>query len=808
MNGRPPRQSMSERIAQLNLKDVGSTKGQRKPRSTSEEGQGGISPFAGGKAFPANMDTDTMTLAAGTVTAMLAANGVGGDAKSSETALQKALDWLAEQPEDAAELAALLSEAAPKLGFNAQKSKIPGISRAATSRKSLELLHADMSLMQRLQAARPMLVGPGDINWHSLITVFSSEMLKFEEEQRILEEAANAALEEAAKALERPHTPPSRRGSGNLEQLSSPRGDLVEINTNLVLFCFFKPAQDFPSQERCLILKFLHTRLLTQSEQFANELTRHLDICAPNCRILRQKGSTASEWKECHAVALLIGKRGAEMADQMQRSACMLVMEYVPGSALFAVHGPFQAEKLEQTAADLGRLFLLDMLLGNADRFPCEALGWRGNPHNIMYSNYGPLQGRLVAIDATVQRRPPGGLVSAEDAACNRLTELALNDVEVAKAVLKEAVSGSRFAVEAVEQSDVAHITFQKAMRAGLQGTMRVKGLLEMMFEVLSDWIDAFIEDIEEVEASETGSTTPKGSLSPRDGRGPPHRRSSTSPSTTQKIRSINREAQRNDMIKQRLDHWKADMREKGEELRAAVEEWQTKRAVPEPRLTTGFLDGIQPIVDSYELKVRLEHMLQRLRSLQDAAATSRPTQLLPHLYVSGAVEASSLHVLRHLGITHILNATEDLLQPDEAQGFVCRRYPLKDVEEQEIIPFFSQATDFIHEAQQSGGKLLLHCHEGKSRSITLALAYLMQTKDWTLKEALEFVTQHRPCASPNAGFMTQLLKLEQKLHGKKTVKVKRTKPDPRVCSICHEVVGVSAASLSVHVKKQHPDHT
>ena len=40
---------------------------------------------------------------------------------------------------------------------------------------------------------------------------------------------------------------------------------------------------------------------------------------------------------------------------------------------------------------------------------------------------------------------------------------------------------------------------FAQAMRAGLQGTMRVKGLLEMMFEVLSDWIDAFIEDIEEV---------------------------------------------------------------------------------------------------------------------------------------------------------------------------------------------------------------------------------------------------------------------------------------------------------------------
>ena len=73
--------------------------------------------------------------------------------------LQKALEWLAEQPEDASELAALLSEAVPKLGFHTQKSRLPGISRAATSKQSLELLHADMSLLQRLKAARPMLVG-------------------------------------------------------------------------------------------------------------------------------------------------------------------------------------------------------------------------------------------------------------------------------------------------------------------------------------------------------------------------------------------------------------------------------------------------------------------------------------------------------------------------------------------------------------------------------------------------------------------------------------------------------------------------
>lgn len=47
-------------------------------------------------------------------------------------------------------------------------------------------------------------------------------------------------------------------------------------------------------------------------------------------------------------------------------------------------------------------------------------------------------------------------------------------------------------------------------------------------------------------------------------------------------------------------------------------------------------------------MQVRLEHMLQRLRALQDAAATARPTRLLPHLWVAGAVEANR-HDQHHL---------------------------------------------------------------------------------------------------------------------------------------------------------------
>lgn len=54
------------------------------------------------------------------------------------------------------------------------------------------------------------------------------------------------------------------------------------------------------------------------------------------------------------------------------------------------------------------RLYLLDWLLGNADRLACQPLNWRGNPENLRFCTRGPLAGRMVAIDAVVQRRPPG----------------------------------------------------------------------------------------------------------------------------------------------------------------------------------------------------------------------------------------------------------------------------------------------------------------------------------------------------------------------------------------------------------------
>lgn len=48
------------------------------------------------------------------------------------------------------------------------------------------------------------------------------------------------------------------------------------------------PASSEHAPERVVIVKVHQARLASQSEQFANELTQHLGICAPACRILRR----------------------------------------------------------------------------------------------------------------------------------------------------------------------------------------------------------------------------------------------------------------------------------------------------------------------------------------------------------------------------------------------------------------------------------------------------------------------------------------------------------------------------------------
>lgn len=45
-----------------------------------------------------------------------------------------------------------------------------------------------------------------------------------------------------------------------------------------------------------------------------------------------------------------------------------------------------------------------------------------------------------------------------------------------------------------------------------------------------------------------------------------------------------------------------------------------------------------------------------------------------------------------------------------------------------------------LQDAHARGDGVLVHCSEGRSRSVTLVLAYLMTVKRWPLKQAFDHV--------------------------------------------------------------------
>ncbi|XP_034398565.1 dual specificity protein phosphatase 2 [Cyclopterus lumpus] len=136
------------------------------------------------------------------------------------------------------------------------------------------------------------------------------------------------------------------------------------------------------------------------------------------------------------------------------------------------------------------------------------------------------------------------------------------------------------------------------------------------------------------------------------------------------------------------------------------------------------------------------------------------PVELLPFLFLGSAVHSSRRETLAAAGITAVLNVSSTC--PNFYEGdFQYLRLTVEDSLAADIRACFSTAIAFIDSVKQSGGRVLVHCQAGISRSATICLAYLMHTQRVKLDEAFDFVKRRRQVISPNLAFMGQLLQFE-----------------------------------------------
>ncbi|XP_061339869.1 dual specificity protein phosphatase PHS1-like [Gastrolobium bilobum] len=470
----------------------------------------------------------------------------------------------------------------------------------------------------------------------------------------------------------------------------------------------------------------------------------------------------------------------------------------------------------------------------------------------------------IVAIDSGVPRRPPAGKRANDQINYPKLVELLLNSSEFSSNLLHD-ITGGRLGCPPPEDintttglhaGDVTSVVheFRSGFRAALRDLQgfhiflltlhqKLDNLLRSFMNIMSkisleesEKEDAVVPDSpslaatgscpsptskerfsndnhQDVSDSESQRTAPRASSSSgnRDccdsasvSRENWHGKFSKGsrepllgPRLTAKLRDFHKYAKVDTESNKELEQWNEMLKNEAIKL------------CQENNFNTGFFEGSDnnTVVDAYELKVRLEHILERIVLISEAANTERPSAVTNSLFIGGALAARSVYTLQHLGITHILClCTNEIGQSDSQfpDQFTYKNFSVCDNEDSNISSIFEEACDFIGYVEQTGQRVLVHCFEGRSRSATLVLAYLMLRKNFTLLEAWNALKRVHRRAQPNDGFAKILLELDQKLHGKVSMEWQQRKPMMKICPICGKNAGLSSSSLKLHLQKSH----
>ncbi|XP_078439406.1 dual specificity protein phosphatase family protein isoform X2 [Wolffia australiana] len=654
----------------------------------------------------------------------------------------------------------------------------------------------------------------------------------------------------------------------NSEQTEDDMNRALEVTVNsggVVFFALFGS----PSRESAAVMKIASSRMATQSERLGYELAKLLGVCTPQARIIH---SSSPEWQEIKTAAekarrLASDDAGeitcSELLEALELSRCLLLMNYVHGSSLLeSTSGFCSLEAAEQTAAALGRVLLLDLVIRNEDRLPCRHLGWRGNPSNLLHAHMelslvdrnGELEGekssmdiKVMAIDSSVPRRPPAGKRLKDQADYPKLVELLLNSAEFSSNLLHE-ISRGRLGLPSSEEAassgdsslssstwsvtDAAAIVngFRGGFRAALRDLQGFHLFLLTLNQKLDSQLRSFLNLIcrssgeaekEEVGALDShihGDTIGKISelcmqrATPRLS-SPGGRAGFESPSPLSRCFRDNGE-NRSLRLTMKLRDFSKLSKSDGE-LNIEMEQWnenfrnEVLRLCQDNHFNSGFFDGGDSsfAIDAYELKVRLEHILERIALITDAANTEKPSWVTAGMFIGGALAARSTNTLHYLGISHILCLCANEIGQSDSQfpdQFQYKNFSISDDDDEDISGLFEEAFEFIDAVERWGGKVLVHCFEGRSRSATVVLAYLMQRKKLKLVEAWNLLKKAHSRAQPNDGFARVLVDMEKKLHGAVSMQWQHRRPTIKVCPICGKNAGLSSSSLKLHLQKSH----
>lgn len=140
-------------------------------------------------------------------------------------------------------------------------------------------------------------------------------------------------------------------------------------------------------------------------------------------------------------------------------------------------------------------------------------------------------------------------------------------------------------------------------------------------------------------------------------------------------------------------------------------------------------------------------------------------SRIADHIYLGSDAVAQNRELLRQKGITHVLNCVGFVSPEYFKSDLVYKTLWLQDTPSEDITSILYDVFDYFEDVREQGGRVLVHCCQGVSRSTSLVIAYLMWREGQSFEDAFQYVKAARGVTNPNMGFACQLLQCQKRVH-------------------------------------------
>eukprot|EP00550_Attheya_septentrionalis_P010308 CAMPEP_0198289184 /NCGR_PEP_ID=MMETSP1449-20131203/7470_1 /TAXON_ID=420275 /ORGANISM="Attheya septentrionalis, Strain CCMP2084" /LENGTH=296 /DNA_ID=CAMNT_0043987481 /DNA_START=50 /DNA_END=940 /DNA_ORIENTATION=+ len=158
--------------------------------------------------------------------------------------------------------------------------------------------------------------------------------------------------------------------------------------------------------------------------------------------------------------------------------------------------------------------------------------------------------------------------------------------------------------------------------------------------------------------------------------------------------------------------------------------------------------------------EVPLDISNSQSRSRTQGSSTEKMNTTQSKLFVGSLSAAESKQFIQENKISHILTVASALPVniPSDCSDIQHKIIDCHDHPMASILEVMSPSINFINDAFESDGNVLVHCASGVSRSVAICAGFLMtRYEEMDPRRALDSISSVRKCANPNLGFRRQL---------------------------------------------------